>query len=172
MEPQLLATQTRTPKPRTFQVTPDGRLRLGVAGLGVASTLFLPSVEQHPHTDIVAAADTRPKRSSLPRTLRGRTYDNVEELCADPASTSLGRDAEHISSHRMSCLAAEHGEACHLHEADGVDGRRMRARCATPPRERRCAAVRTDVQHVVGHSSDGEVVASGRLGRVIAMTRW
>ena len=34
-------------------------LRLGIAGLGVASTLFLPGVARSPHAKIVAAADLR-----------------------------------------------------------------------------------------------------------------
>jgi len=41
---------------------PEGAspLRLGVAGLGVASTMFLPGVEAYPNAEIVAAADRRP----------------------------------------------------------------------------------------------------------------
>ena len=34
-------------------------LRLGMAGLGVASTMVLPGVEQFPHAEIFAAADLR-----------------------------------------------------------------------------------------------------------------
>src|SRR5438093_11617090 len=64
---------------------PSQRLNLGIAGLGVASTLFLPGVEQSPHARIVAAADRR--RSALDafaRKYQGRTYESVEALCADP----------------------------------------------------------------------------------------
>src|SRR6266704_6145147 len=60
-------------------------LRLGIAGLGVASTLFLPGVEQFPHARIAAAADRR--RSALEafeRKYQGRAYGSVEELCVDP----------------------------------------------------------------------------------------
>ena len=35
-------------------------LRLGVAGLGRAFTLMLPTFAAHPHVTLVAAADPRP----------------------------------------------------------------------------------------------------------------
>ncbi len=60
-------------------------LRLGVAGLGVASTLFLPGVERFKGSAIVAAAD--PRKSALDafqQTYGGRAYDSVEGLFADP----------------------------------------------------------------------------------------
>src|SRR5947209_19809597 len=60
-------------------------LRLGVAGLGVASTLFLPGVEQFPQARIAAAADRRTGAlEAFARKYGGRTYDSVEALCADP----------------------------------------------------------------------------------------
>ncbi|HUB95302.1 MAG TPA: Gfo/Idh/MocA family oxidoreductase [Stellaceae bacterium] len=60
------------------------RLRLGVAGLGVGSTLFLPGVERSPHAEIVAAADPRASaREAFAAKYRGRAYAGVAELCAD-----------------------------------------------------------------------------------------
>src|SRR3954449_1864558 len=60
-------------------------LRLGIAGLGVASTLFLPGVEQSPHARIVAAAARwTGALLSIARKYQGRTYDSVEAMCADP----------------------------------------------------------------------------------------
>ena len=63
----------------------DQPLRLGVAGLGVASTLFLPGVEAYPNARIVAAADRRPAAlAAFAERYDARTYDSVEALCADP----------------------------------------------------------------------------------------
>src|SRR5437764_14835627 len=72
-------------EPEGAPSAPPRTLRLGVAGLGVASTLFLPGVEQFPQARIAAAADRR--RGALDafeRKYQGRGYDSVEELCADP----------------------------------------------------------------------------------------
>src|SRR5262245_40675861 len=58
------------------------QLRLGIAGLGVASTLFLPGVEQSPHARIVAAADRRRNAlDAFARKYQGRAHDSVEALC-------------------------------------------------------------------------------------------
>ena len=61
------------------------RLRLGIAGLGVASTYIFPGAETSPVTEIYAAADLR--RSALDAfaaKYKARTYKSVAELCADP----------------------------------------------------------------------------------------
>lgn len=42
--------------PALSQAQTPRRLELGIAELGVASTLFLPGVERSPHAAIVAAA--------------------------------------------------------------------------------------------------------------------
>ena len=67
----------------TPRETPE-KLRLGVAGLGVASTLFLPGVEQSPLARIVAAADKRRGAvEAFSRKYGARGHDSVESLCRD-----------------------------------------------------------------------------------------
>lgn len=63
------------------------RLNLGVAGLGRAFMLMLPTLVQHPRLRLVAAADPRPEALDRFRAdfSGARTYASVEELCADPA---------------------------------------------------------------------------------------
>ena len=74
-----------TAGPASVKGTSSPTLRLGIAGLGVASTLFLPGVEQSPHARIVAAADRRPGAlEAFARKYQGRTYDSVAAMCADP----------------------------------------------------------------------------------------
>jgi phthalate 4,5-cis-dihydrodiol dehydrogenase len=63
----------------------DGKLRVGVAGLGRGFMLMLPTLRAHPRIDLVAAADPRAEaQRRFVAELGGRAYGTVEELCADP----------------------------------------------------------------------------------------
>ena len=65
------------------------KLRLGVAGLGRAFMLMLPTLGHHPNVELVAAADPRPEaRAAFVRDFSrpdnpARAYATVEELAAD-----------------------------------------------------------------------------------------
>src|SRR5918999_2456284 len=60
-------------------------LRLGMAGLGVASTQILPSILLLPFIKITAACDLRiDALQKFRQTYQGETYTSVEELCASP----------------------------------------------------------------------------------------
>lgn len=62
------------------------RLRLGIAGLGIATSYALPAFAAHPGIALTAAADLRP--AALKRVAGDygvRTFESVEQLCADPA---------------------------------------------------------------------------------------
>ncbi len=62
------------------------KLRLGIAGLGRAFMLMLPTLARHPRLDLVAAADPRPEaRDRFVADFGGRAHETVEALCADPA---------------------------------------------------------------------------------------
>jgi len=61
-------------------------LRLGVAGLGRAFSVMLPTFTRHPAVRLVAAADTRAEaRARFSREFSAKAYDTVAALCADPA---------------------------------------------------------------------------------------
>ena len=148
-------------------------LRLGIAGLGVASTLFLPGVERAAHTQIVAAADPRESaRVAFERTYGGRAYESVEQLCADP-----GVDAVWIATpNHLHCahavLAAEHGKhvICTKPMALTVD--ECVQMCA--------AAERNGVQLLCGQTwsmspdvaAMRRVAVSGELGRLTGLNTW
>src|SRR5439155_25614472 len=64
-------------------ITPP--LRVGVAGLGVASTFALLEIAAHPRVRLAAAADLRPAaREAFARQYGAPTYDTVEALCESP----------------------------------------------------------------------------------------
>lgn len=148
-------------------------MRLGVAGLGVASTLFLPGVELHPHTEIVAAADLRPAAlAAFRERYGGRTYASVEDLCADPELDVIWVATPNEFHARHAILAAEHGKhvICTKPMALSVD--ECVAMCA--------AADAAGVQLVCGQTFSmhpdihlmREIVSSGELGRLIAVNSW
>ncbi len=60
-------------------------MRIGIAGLGVASTQVLPPVAKLPFVKITAAADTRTDALAKFREVyEGEGYKSVEALCASP----------------------------------------------------------------------------------------
>lgn len=61
------------------------QLRLGVAGLGRAFTVMLPTLARDPRVKLVAAADPREEaRTRFAADFDARTYEDVAALCADP----------------------------------------------------------------------------------------
>lgn len=86
-------------------------LRIGVAGLGRAFTLMLPTFRRDPRVRLVAAADPlAPARAQFGRDFAAPTYDSIEALCADPAvqvvylATPHQFHADHVR------IAAAHGK--------------------------------------------------------------
>src|SRR5690348_6950389 len=64
---------------------PERRLRVGVAGLGRAFTLMLPTLIADARVELVAAADPRAEATvRFAREFGGRVYRTVEAMCADP----------------------------------------------------------------------------------------
>ncbi len=80
-------------------------LRIGVAGLGRAFTLMLPTFTQDPRVRLVAATDPlEAARAQFARDFQAPTYATVQELCADPAvqvvyiATPHQFHAEHVGT--------------------------------------------------------------------------
>ncbi len=60
------------------------KLRLGVAGLGRAFSLMLPTLVMDERIEIVAGADPRPEaRARFEQDFAGRAYASVADMCAD-----------------------------------------------------------------------------------------
>ena len=147
------------------------RLRLGVAGLGRAFTLMLPTLTAHPRVQLSAAADPRPEaRERFAADFSARAYESVEQLCADRdvEAVYVSTPHQHHAAHVAAAAAAgkhvlvEKPLAVTMHEAHAM-----------------VEAVRNaGVQMVVGpsHSFDApiglarRIVAAGGLGRVRMVT--
>lgn len=147
------------------------KLRLGVAGLGRAFTLMLPTFRAHPRVELVAAADPRPEaRARFEREFGGRAHASVDELAADDTVEAIYIATPHQdhAAHTIAGLArgkhvlVEKPMALTLEEANAM-----------------VAAARRASRHlVVGHSHSfdapvrraREIVASGAVGRVRMIT--
>lgn len=88
------------------------QLRMGVAGLGRAFTIMVPTLANDPRIKLVAGADTLPEGRALFASQFGaKTYTTVEELCDDPnveviyVATPHQHHAEHV---RMATARGKH----------------------------------------------------------------
>ena len=89
----------------------ERKLRLGVAGLGRAFTVMLPTFTGDPRVALVAAADTRAEaRQRFAADFAAKSYETVEELCADPAVEAVYVATPHQYHARHAVLAARHGK--------------------------------------------------------------
>jgi phthalate 4,5-cis-dihydrodiol dehydrogenase len=89
----------------------ERKLRLGVAGLGRAFTLMLPTFTGDPRVALVAAADTRAEaRQRFAADFAAKSHATVEELCADPAVEAVYVATPHQHHAHHAVLAAQHGK--------------------------------------------------------------
>ena len=92
-------------------VTGERKLRIGVAGLGRAFTVMLPTFMADPRVALVAAADPRAEaRTRFAADFSAQTYDTVEALCADPAVEIVYVATPHQHHAQHAILAAQCGK--------------------------------------------------------------
>ena len=87
----------------------ERKLRIGVAGLGRAFAVMLPTFKADPRVSLVAAADTRVEaRQRFAEEFSANAYTTVEELCVDPAVEVIYVATPHQWHARHAALAAQH----------------------------------------------------------------
>ena len=148
-------------------------LRLGIAGLGVASTQILPPIAKLPFIKISAAADTRSDAlAKFRETYGGETFTNVEALCDSSGvdavyiATPNSLHAEHaiIAANRGKHIIVEKPMAMTLAECDAMNE----------------AAEKNRVRLLCGHTHSfdppirkiREIVKSGELGKLRMINSW
>jgi phthalate 4,5-cis-dihydrodiol dehydrogenase len=145
----------------------ERKLRLGVAGLGRAFTVMLPTFTQDSRVTLVAAADPRPEaRARFAADFAARTYETVEELCADPDVEIVYVATPHQYHAAHAILAARHGKHLLVEKPMAL----TLEDCATMID----AAKRANLHLIVGHSHSfdapilrtRELIASGVYGGV------
>jgi phthalate 4,5-cis-dihydrodiol dehydrogenase len=145
----------------------ERKLRLGVAGLGRAFSLMLPTFAADPRIALVAAADPREEATQrFAAEFGARVYASVDELCADSRveAVYVATPHEHHAAHVA--LAAAHGKHVLVEKPIGITLQECRQMID--------AAERAKVRLVVGHSHSfdrpilraREIIASGAVGAV------
>lgn len=147
------------------------QLKLGVAGLGRAFTLMLPTFIQDQRIQLAAAADPRPEaRRRFADDFSPRVYATVEELCADPQLDAIYVATPHQHHAEHTVAAATAGKHVLVEKPMAL----TLAEC-----QAMIAATRSANRYlVVGHSHSfnlpfrraREIIASGMLGRVRMIT--
>lgn len=142
------------------------KIRLGVAGLGRAFTLMLPTLAADPRLQLMAAADPRREaREQFRADFDARVYDSVEALCRDD-----NVEAVYIATpHHLHARHVETAVACGKHVLVEKPMAISLAECASMID----AARRTGVHLVVGHSHSfnapilkaHDIVSGGAFGR-------
>jgi phthalate 4,5-cis-dihydrodiol dehydrogenase len=147
------------------------KLALGVAGLGRAFTLMLPTLRQDERIRLVAAADPRREaREAFAAEFATRTYATVEELCADTAVEVVYIATPHQMHPAHACAAARAGKHLLIEKPMAITLAECEAMIA--------AARASKVQLIVGHSHSFDapcararaLIAGGKYGALGAIT--
>jgi phthalate 4,5-cis-dihydrodiol dehydrogenase len=142
-------------------------LRLGVAGLGRAFSVMLPTLTGHPAVRLVAAADTRAEaRKRFAGEFSAKAYDTVAALCADPAVDAVYVATPHQFHREHALQAAQAGKHLLIEKPMALTVEDCTAIVA--------AARRAGVHVVVGHSHSFDtpvrhlrrLIESGAFGKV------
>jgi len=146
-------------------------LRLGIAGLGRAFTLMLPTFQADPRIRIVAAADSREEaRCRFMADFQGKAHSTVEALCNDPEVEAIYIATPHQFHAHHVCAAAAADKHVLVEKPIAI----TLADCGVMIEAARSAGTHLVVGH--SHSFDApyrrahEIVASGELGRLGMIT--
>jgi phthalate 4,5-cis-dihydrodiol dehydrogenase len=148
-------------------------LRLGIAGLGVASTQILPPISTLPFIKVTAAADTRTDAlAKFREAYRGETFTSVEAMCA-----SSKVDAVYVATPNQ--LHAQHAIAAANHKKHVIVEKPM-ALSIEECEVMNQAAEKNRVNLLCGHTHSfdppvrkiREIVKSGELGKLRMINTW
>jgi phthalate 4,5-cis-dihydrodiol dehydrogenase len=141
------------------------KLRIGVAGLGRAFQLMLPTLVAHPVIELAAAADPRSEaRDRFAADFSARVYVSVEEMCADPDVQAVYVATPH-QFHAVNVIAAaSHSKHVLVEKPMALTLNECLAMIT--------ATRRAGVRMVIGHSHSfdapilrtRELIASGEFG--------
>ena len=148
-------------------------LRIGIAGLGEATTEFLPDYVKHPKVKVTAAADLR--QAALDRfqqEVKGKAYRTIEEICqsSEVDIVYIATPHELHAQHTLTALASgkhvivEKPMALTVEDCDKMNDE----------------ADRRGLKILCGHNHSydvpirkmREIIRSGELGRLCMINTW
>lgn len=142
-------------------------LRIGIAGLGRAFSIMLPTFLHDPRVQLVAAADPiATARARFVSDFGAPAYDSVEAVCADPRVQVVYVATPHQFHSQHVCLAAAHGKHVLVEKPMAI----TLDECTRMVQACRAAGVHLIVGH--SHSFNTPIqrlrtlLDSGRFGRV------
>ncbi|RZI76871.1 MAG: Gfo/Idh/MocA family oxidoreductase [Pseudomonas sp.] len=148
-------------------MTTRRQIRLGVAGLGRAFTLMLPTLLKDTRVRLVAACDPREEaRAQFARDFDAPVYTDIQGLACDPEVEAIYIASPHQFHAAQTRTAARHGKHVLVEKPMALS----LAECDAMIEDCRAAGVRLIVGHC--HSFDSpylqarDIIASGEVGRV------
>ena len=148
-------------------------LHVGVVGLGLAAASVTSALMAMPHVNLVAGADINPRALQVFKEKYGaKTYASIEALCDDPDIDTVWIATPNTCHCPHVILAAERGKHVIVEKPMAISLAEAEKMIE--------AAERHGVQLLCGGSRSSsavvrtmrEVVVSGTLGRLRAMTTW
>ena len=146
-------------------------LRIGIAGLGRAFTMMLPTFVQDARIKVVAATDPLAQaRSRFVSDFGGAVHESVEALCADPQVQLVYIATPHQLHCQHVCVAAAHGKHVLVEKPMAI----TLDECSQMVQACRAAGVHLIVGH--SHSFDAPILRlraildSGQYGAVRMIT--
>jgi phthalate 4,5-cis-dihydrodiol dehydrogenase len=153
--------------------TPARTLNVGVVGLGLAAAGVMPAMVAMPQVNLVAGADINPRAlQAFQEQYGAKGYSSIEALCDDPDVDTVWIATPNTCHCPHVILAAERGKHAIVEKPMAIslaEAARMIE-----------AAEKHGVQLLCGGSRSAsavvrkmrQVVATGALGRLCAMTTW
>jgi phthalate 4,5-cis-dihydrodiol dehydrogenase len=145
----------------------ERRIRLGIAGLGRAFSLMLPTFIEDSRIELVAACDPREEaRAQFVRDFSAPVYASIEELASDPSVEAVYVASPHQFHAQHTRIAAQRGKHVLVEKPMAL----TMAECDDMIDACRAAGVCLIVGHC--HSFDSPylhartIIASGELGKV------
>ena len=159
--------------PQPSDVNPDGKLRLGVLGLGLAGSVMVNAMRRHPSVVTAAAADHNAgPRAAFARDFDAPAYTDAEALVADKTVDAIYVATPHQFHRDHAILAMRHGKHVIVEKPMALRLADCDAMIA--------AAQEAGVALVVGHSHSfdpnlveiAKLVASGAFGALAMVNMW
>lgn len=148
-------------------------VRVGIAGLGKAARMKLGMFKNAERVQLTAGADLRPEERERWKRLYGiETFDSIEAMCREGPIDAVWIFLPHHLHAEYTVLAAEHGKHVMVEKPMAV---------TMDEADRMVEAVeRNGVRYIHAHAKIylppmpqlGEIISSGRYGRVTGVNAW